>query len=88
MKSTTKKTLVHPEVVIEQSQMMLDLKQIKSYKKKSCEAAISSYKIAEGGQISSASEAIGFKIGHFEISGQDYDISTKENPLNSKGRKC
>ncbi|KAH0922320.1 hypothetical protein HID58_022338 [Brassica napus] len=52
-----------------------------------CEAAIYSDKIAEGGYISSTSEGIGVKIGHFEIRGQDYDRSTKENPLSSKGRK-
>ncbi|CAN6984891.1 unnamed protein product [Brassica oleracea var. botrytis] len=60
----------------------------KELEERSCEAAIYSDKIAEGGYISSASEAIGVKIGHFEISGQDYVRSTKENPLNSKGRKC
>ncbi|CAG7869865.1 unnamed protein product [Brassica rapa] len=52
-----------------------------------CEAAIYSDKIAEGGYISSTSEGIGVKIDHFEIRGQDYDRSTKENPLSSKGRK-
>ncbi|WZZ45490.1 hypothetical protein YC2023_041749 [Brassica napus] len=60
----------------------------KELEETSYEAAIYSDKIAEGGYISSASEAIGVKIGHFEISGQDYVRSIKENPLNSKGRKC